>query len=40
MQIAVYPPRNSVTGPDDYPEIMDFEPKKRELYESTTEAAE
>jgi len=36
MQIAVYPPIGSTVDTDDYPEIMDFEPKKRELYESVT----
>ena len=40
MQIAIYPPKDSIVGLDDYPEIMDFEPKKRELYESVTEGEE
>ncbi|MGD9533399.1 MAG: hypothetical protein AB7V56_06490 [Candidatus Nitrosocosmicus sp.] len=45
MQIAIYPPTHVNNVPteydlDDYPEIMDFEPKKRELFESITEGSE
>jgi hypothetical protein len=40
MQLGVYPPKNSNVGLDDFPEIMDFEPKKREMYESVTEGQE
>lgn len=40
MQLAVYPNSPAGVAPDDYPYIMDFEPKKRELYESVTEGAE
>lgn len=40
MQIAVYPNSPDGVSPDDYPYIMDFEPKKRELYESVTEGSE
>ncbi len=40
MQIAVYPNNRTGVSPDDYPYIMDFEPKKRELYEQATEGGE
>lgn len=40
MQIAVYPHNADGVPPDDYPYFLDFEPKKRELYESVTEGAE
>jgi hypothetical protein len=40
MQISIHPPVGTQFGPDDYPEIMDFEPKIRELYEAVTEGAE
>jgi len=40
MQLAVYPGKNEQVGPDDFPIIMDFEPKKRELYEAVTEGNE
>ncbi|KAB2900868.1 MAG: hypothetical protein F9K40_08915, partial [Kofleriaceae bacterium] len=39
-QIAVYPRRPEGTLPDDYPFIVDFEPKKRELYETVTDTKE
>lgn len=39
-QIAVYPHNTDDVGPDDYPFIMDFEPKKRELYETRSESGE
>ncbi len=40
-QIAVYPSSaDGEVGPDDFPYILDFEPKKRELYESVTEGGE
>lgn len=40
MQIAVYPNNAEGVAPDDYPYIIDFEPKKRELYESVSEGSE
>lgn len=40
MQLAVYPNNPDGVAPDDYPYIMDFEPKKRELYEQVTEGGE
>jgi len=40
MQLAVYPDNKEGVAPDDYPYIMDFEPKKRELYETFSEGAE
>jgi hypothetical protein len=40
MQIAVYPNNPNGIAPDDYPYIMDFEPKKRELFEQVTEGGE
>ncbi len=40
MQIAVYPEQRDGVSPDDYPYIMDFEPKKRELFEQVTEGSE
>jgi hypothetical protein len=40
MQLAVYPSRGENVRPDDYPYILDFEPKKREMYESITEGSE
>ncbi len=40
MQIAVYPNNPDGVAPDDYPYIMDFEPKKRELFEAVTEGSE
>jgi hypothetical protein len=40
MQVAVYPSKGEEVGPDDFPYIMDFEPKKRELYESVSEGSE
>jgi hypothetical protein len=39
-QLAVYPGKSDTVGPDDYPYIVDFEPKKRELYESVSESSE
>ena len=36
MQIAVYPNNAEGVTPNDYPYIMDFEPKKRELFEQVT----
>ena|SRR5688572_3398462 len=39
-QLAVYPGKSDDVGPDDYPYIVDFEPKKRELYESVSESSE
>jgi hypothetical protein len=40
MQIAVYPNSADGVAPDDYPFIMDFEPKKCELYEQVTQGSE
>jgi hypothetical protein len=40
MQVGVYPRSSNDVPIDDYPEIMDFEPKKRELYEQVTEGDE
>ncbi len=40
MQLAVYPDNKEGVSPDDYPYIMDFEPKKRELYETFSEGSE
>ncbi|MBL8740286.1 MAG: hypothetical protein JNK04_04300, partial [Myxococcales bacterium] len=40
MQIAVYPHNADGVSPDDYPYIIDFEPKKRELFESVTAGSE
>ena len=39
-QIAVYPGAGDQGDPDDYPFIFDFEPKKRELYETRTDSGE
>jgi hypothetical protein len=39
MQVSIFPNGGNVKV-DDYPYIMDFEPKKRELYEATTEGSE
>lgn len=40
MQIGVFPGKADQVGPDDYPYIIDFEPKKRELYETVSEGGE
>jgi len=40
MQLAVYPNNPEGVAPDDYPYIMDFEPKKRELFEQVIEGSE
>jgi hypothetical protein len=40
MQLAVYPNSADGVAPDDYPYIMDFEPKKRELFEQVTAGSE
>ncbi|MEV7132220.1 hypothetical protein AB0N24_04965 [Arthrobacter sp. NPDC093128] len=40
MQLAVYPSDREGASPDDYPYIMDFEPKKREMYEAVSEGGE
>jgi hypothetical protein len=39
-QIAIYPSAEDDVGPDDFPFIQDFEPKKRELYETRSESGE
>lgn len=36
IQLAVYPNNKAGVSVDDYPYILDFEPKKRELYESVS----
>ncbi len=40
MQVAVYPNQRNGVSPDDYPYIIDFEPKKRELFEHVSEGSE
>jgi hypothetical protein len=40
LQIAVYPNNPTGVAPDDYPYILDFEPKKREMFEAVTEGSE
>jgi hypothetical protein len=40
LQLGVYPNSPEGVAPDDYPFIMDFEPKKRELYEQVTQGSE
>jgi hypothetical protein len=40
MQLAVYPSGAASVSPDDYPFILDFEPKKREMFEAVTEGSE
>ena len=40
MQLAIYPHNTPDISIEDYPYIMDFEPKKRELYESLSEGSE
>lgn len=40
MQVAVYPNNPEGVPVDDYPYFIDFEPKKRELYEAVTEGSE
>jgi len=40
MQVGIYPGKNEQAGPDDFPYIIDFEPKKRELYEMVSEGSE
>jgi hypothetical protein len=39
-QIAVYPHDTEEVSPDDFPFILDFEPKKRELYETRSDTGE
>ena len=40
-QVAIYPgPSDTNVGVDDFPYIIDFEPKKRELYETATDTGE
>jgi hypothetical protein len=40
-QIAVYPAAaDGAVAPDDFPHILDFEPKKRELYETRSDTGE
>jgi hypothetical protein len=40
MQIGVYPNSPDGVSPEDYPYFLDFEPKKRELYETVTAGSE
>src|SRR5207249_10547433 len=41
LQIAVYPHTSDSNLPiDDFPLIIDFEPKKREMYETCTDSGE
>ncbi|MEU6322773.1 hypothetical protein [Streptomyces sp. NPDC047009] len=40
MQLAVYPSGGENVGPDEYPYILDFEPKKREMFEAVTQGSE
>ena len=39
-QVAVYPHTSDDATPDNFPFILDFEPKKRELYETANESGE
>jgi hypothetical protein len=39
-QLAVFPSEDDEVGPDEYPFILDVEPKKRELFETRTESGE
>jgi len=39
-QIAIYPHPDDNVGPDDFPFIVDFQPQKRELYETRSETGE
>lgn len=39
-QIAIYPHHSDDVGPDDFPFVLDAEPKKRELYETRSESGE
>jgi hypothetical protein len=39
-QVAIYPRDEDGVALDDYPYIVDFEPKKRELYESVSQSGE
>ncbi len=40
LQVLLGPPADVTSNPADYPFFMDFEPKKREVYEIATEAKE
>jgi hypothetical protein len=40
MQLGIFPGKTDNSVPDEYPYIMDFEPKKRELFEAITEGSE
>ncbi|WP_458208670.1 hypothetical protein [Haladaptatus sp. NG-SE-30] len=39
-QVAIYPHSDDDVGPDEFPHILDFQPKKRELYETRSETGE
>jgi hypothetical protein len=39
-QLAVFPSEDDEVGPDEFPFILDVEPKKRELYETRSETGE
>lgn len=40
LQVGIYPRPEAGVADDDYPFIVDFEPKKRELYEAITDTGE
>ncbi len=40
LQVSVAPKDTSITDPKEFPYILDFEPKKRELYETATDTNE
>jgi hypothetical protein len=40
MQIGVFPSKVDQVDPDDYPYIIDFDPKRRELFEQVSEGSE
>jgi hypothetical protein len=40
LQVGIYPRPEAGVADDDYPFIVDFEPKKRELYEAVSETGE
>jgi hypothetical protein len=40
MQIGVFPSKDDQVGPEEYPYVVDFEPKKRELFDQVTAGSE
>jgi len=40
VQLSIHPRQAAGVADDDYPYVMDFEPKKRELYEAATDTKE